>query len=151
VRPPNDFNGSGNMASGRKGIHRKPDYSNVHRLTVFMTVLAYLASSVAWPLTMPLACVMPYAGAGAKACSCPMCTTDAGGVHHCDCCDHGEECECGLSARTDETGPAVFPEPAIAPMSQSLTPLLASRPILTVPAPLFADFGSNVPTPPPRA
>jgi hypothetical protein len=36
------------------------------------------------------------------ACACPMCTIDANGVHHCPCCDQGNECNCAMSTGDDE-------------------------------------------------
>jgi hypothetical protein len=84
-------------------------------------------------------------------CSCPMCAVDEYGIHHCSCCDHGKECECGISPRGDDEDTAIFLEMGLLSRPKCFLPTLVSRPLSSLNPLPFSDLQPNVPTPPPKS
>ncbi len=129
----------------------KPKQAVLMRFISVATLLVYLSVYVGWPFTVAIACLRSPVGGASMACTCPMCTIDAKGVHHCSCCDHNDRCECGISSDSDDQSMATFLETGIPVPSHSLPPTLASDPVILQPVQQSAHLEFNVPTPPPEA
>ncbi len=129
----------------------KPKQGVLTRFISLAMLLIYFSVYAGWPLTVALVCRGPSVAAASMTCTCPMCTVDAKGVHHCSCCDHNDRCECSISSDSDDPSITTFLETGIPRSSRSLLPTLASDTAILRPVQLSADLELNVPTPPPKA
>ncbi len=139
------------MAISRQALGKYPKQAPARRLCGMATLLVYLSINAAWPFPIVAMCGTVGAAVEPMACSCPMCTVDGQGVHHCDCCNHNDRCECGISADPDDQGVAVFLETGILVAPRTFLPLLASSPNVSLHIQLPSNPALKVPTPPPEA
>ncbi len=138
------------MAISEQPLEKTRKQASARRLCRMATMLVYLSINVAWPFPIGVMCRTLGTDAEPLACSCPMCTVDGQGIHHCSCCNHNDRCECGISADPDDQGVAVFLETGILVTLQEFLPLPASSPNVSLHVQLLSNPALKVPTPPPE-